>query len=125
MAKSLTELPSLYLMDLDGTMIKHQGNLVDITNLDKEQLLPGVQEFLEQRALNCDKLIIVTGRPESFRKFTEEQLFRLGIHYDQLIMGVGRGRRFLINDSKPDINEHTAIGITVPRNGGLEHLING
>ena len=48
-------------------------------------------------------IILTTGRRESNRELTIKQLQEAGIFYDQLIMGVGRGPRVVINDLKPDV----------------------
>ena len=62
-----------------------------------------------------------TGRKESLRKQTERQLSEVGIFYDQLVMGVGGGQRYLINDIKPD-GENTAFSFNLIRNKGISDL---
>jgi len=64
------------------------------------------------------KVILVTGRPEPFRKRTEDQLLRFGIIYDQLVMGVGSGPRYLINDITKE-HKPTAFSVNVKRDEGL------
>ena len=53
------------------------------------------------------------------RKVTEKQLWKAGIIYDQLIMGIGGGQRYLINDLKPGRDYDTAISINVERDTGI------
>ena len=67
-------------------------------------------------------IILMTGRRESTRKYTEEVLSELGIIYDQLIMGVGGGQRVLINDRKKGNDEDTAVVINLTRNEGLKDV---
>jgi hypothetical protein len=55
------------------------------------------------------------------RQVTEQQLREAGIFYDQLIMGVGGGHRYLINDRKPDGAEY-ATAINLNRNEGIEKI---
>ena len=43
-------------------------------------------------------IIMTTARPESSRKITEEQLERVGLKYDKLIMGLPHAKRIVIND---------------------------
>jgi mannose-6-phosphate isomerase-like protein (cupin superfamily) len=62
------------------------------------------------------KIILTTGRKESMRKITEEQLSSCGIFFDQLIMGCNRGTRILINDLKPSQTTKTAAAFTPKRN---------
>jgi hydroxymethylpyrimidine pyrophosphatase-like HAD family hydrolase len=112
--------PKTIFCDLDGTLVKH-SNPIDIQNpnLDLE-VLPGVHEKLKEWDLKGYTIIITTGRKESARKSTEEQLRFAGIVYDQLIMGFGGGDRILINDKKPhEPNRDTAYTINLERNTGL------
>ena len=55
------------------------------------------------------------------RRVTEKQLRDVGIFYDQLIMGVGGGARYLINDTKPN-GSQAAFAINVERNVGIEGI---
>ena len=106
--------------DIDGTLIKHHGSLSkQITN--NPEILKGTLEKLDEWDRNCYNIILTTGRKESLRKLTEEQLTNLGIVYDQLVMGLGGGPRFLINDRKPD-GTKTAFAIQVERNKGIKNL---
>lgn len=113
--------PETIISDLDGTLIKHKGDITT-QHLGFAELLPGVREkIIEWDRKGC-KIILTTGRREGVRKDTEIQLSQAGIIYDQLIMGLGGGIRVLINDSKPNSNEETAKAITVERNAGLEGI---
>ena len=71
---------------------------------------------------NGYNIILLTGRKESLRKVTEDQLSKTGIFYDQLIMGVGGGKRYLINDWKLNSTEDYAIAINLKRNTGIKNL---
>jgi len=66
-------------------------------------------------------IILLTGRKESTREVTEQQLRAAGIFYDQLVMGVGGGERHLINDTKPD-GGLSAYAHNVSRNIGIVDL---
>ena len=106
------------ISDIDGTLIKTNNNGGE-QHLVKAELLPGVKEKLIEWNRKNYNIILITGRRESTRAETERQLTECGIVYDQLIMGIGPGARVLINDTKPDSEAETAIGITVKRNSGL------
>jgi hypothetical protein len=67
-------------------------------------------------------IILTTGRRESMRKETEKQLSEVGIIYDQLIMGIKGGKRYLINDKKSYSNDDYAIAINLERNKGIKNL---
>ena len=109
------------LLDIDGTLLKHWGSLEELMS-NTAEILPGVKKKFQEWSLKDYNIILTTGRRESMREFTEKQLEDNNIFYDQLIMGFGRGPRVIINDTKPDSNIKTAIGITVERNKGLEGL---
>lgn len=92
-------IPKTIFCDIDGSLITHKGDI--IRNIyEVPVILPNVIETIKE----CDKLnykiILTTGRKESTRTKTEDQLSLLGIVYDQLIMGIPNGDRILINDKK-------------------------
>ena len=66
-------------------------------------------------------IILTTGRKESLRKTTEEQLSRIGIFYDKLVMGIGGGDRIVVNDNKPD-GRQTAFAINLERDKGIKDI---
>ena len=117
------ERPKTIICDIDGTLITHTTTPFDIFNENtRHKLLPGVKEKFDEWDSKCYKVILLTGRKESMRDQTVEQLKRFGIYYDQLVMGVGGGARVLINDLKPnpeDPNNPTAIAVNINRNEGL------
>ena len=108
-------------LDIDGCIFKHKGNLTTQIN-EPPELLPGVLEKLNKWDADGHKIILITGRKESMRKFTENQLIEHGIYYDQLIMGVNRGERILINDKKPTNDMVVARAIEIKRNKGLTNI---
>jgi FMN phosphatase YigB (HAD superfamily) len=109
--------PKTILLDIDGTILKHQGRLDRV--MRSAELLPGTLEKLHEWDQRGYHLILLTGRRESQRAETERQLAALGIYYDHLIMGLGGGVRVLINDLKPGGEEPTAVAVNVPRDRGI------
>ena len=115
--------PKTIFCDLDGTLVKHPGDVTKITNPEYElEVLPGVKEFLYNIDVNRYHLVITTGRKESLREPTIKQLQRAGIIYDQLIMGFGGGDRILINDKKSGRLDDTAFAINITRNEGVKNV---
>lgn len=104
-------------LDIDGTLLKHQGSLTNLMKVEPE-VLPNVIEKLNEWEGRGFNIVLTTGRKESQRKLTEFQLEQAGIFYDQLIMGIGGGPRYLINDKQPD-GGATAYAINLDRNKGL------
>lgn len=117
----MNKRPSTIFIDIDGTILKHNKTLFDIA-LSEPELLDGVKEAFNEWDSKGYKIILTTGRKESLRKKTESDLAKLGIFYDQLIMGLGGGTRYLINDFKENSSFATCHAITVDRNKGIRHL---
>jgi hydroxymethylpyrimidine pyrophosphatase-like HAD family hydrolase len=115
--------PKTIFCDLDGTLVKHPGDVGLIQDPNYElEVLPGVDKLLYEIDVNSYHLVITTGRKESARESTIKQLQRAGILYDQLIMGFGGGDRILINDRKSGRTEDTAFAINVTRNEGVKDV---
>lgn len=115
--------PPTIFLDIDGTILKYQDSLYNITKRPAE-VLDGVYEALDKwESMGC-RVILTTGRKESMRALTEKQLADLGIYYDMLIMGLGGGPRYLINDKKPE-GQNTAFAFNIERNGGLSEMVGG
>jgi hypothetical protein len=109
--------------DIDGTLLRHFGSLSEQINLEKNMTtLPNAIEAINLWDKLGYQIILVTGRRESSRQVTENQLSSLNIFYDKLIMGIGNGDRIIINDKKPDGIKNTAYAINVVRNQGLVHF---
>jgi len=83
------------------------------------KVLEGTISKLQEWDRKGYNIILTTGRRESMREQTVIQLSAAGIIYDQLIMGIGGGKRCLINDLKEGSDEPTAIAINVQRNQGI------
>ena len=104
-------------IDIDGTILKHQGTFSEIS-MKEATLLPDARDRLNEWCSKEYKIILTTGRRESMRKTTELQLGRLGIPYDQLVMGLSKGNRIVVNDRRPN-GDDTAFAINVNRDYGL------
>ena len=115
------ERPKTLFVDIDGTLLYHFGTGNTQSTIDPE-VLPGVIEKFDEWDRKGYKLILVTGRRESERFATIKQLRKVGIVYDDLIMGLGGGTRVLINDNKPDSDNPTALAICIKRNEGISNI---
>jgi len=109
-------------LDIDGCIFKHKGNL-STQILENPTILPETIKKINEWNEAEHMIILVTGRKECMRKITENQLLSLGIYYDQLIMGVNRGERIIINDSKFDSDIITASAIQLTRNKGIRDVV--
>lgn len=113
--------PKTIFCDIDGTLIKHEGVITDQAKLEEIELLPNALEAINNWDKNGYYIILTTGRKESLRKHTEKLLRKIGIVYDQLIMGIGGGNRILINDRKSNGSYNTAYCVNIVRNEGIQH----
>ena len=113
--------PKTIICDIDGTLVEHCPPNAAANPKTKLELLPGAMVKLLEWEHKGYRIILLTGRKESMRNVTIQQLNEAGIFYDQLIMGVGGGTRHLINDIKPN-NRETAFAYNVPRNIGVKDL---
>jgi len=92
-------------LDIDGTILEHLGSLAKALYSTP---LPGTLEKLDEWYRADYKIILITGRRESMREQTVNQLARYKIHYDLLLMGLDRGPRVVINDLKETCIEANA-----------------
>lgn len=92
----LSALSHTWILDIDGTIVKHNGYLID--GLDT--LLEGADDFIKNIPQK-DMIVFLTSRDEKYRKLTEEFLTDNNIRYDYIIFNVPYGERILINDDKP------------------------
>tara|TARA_R110001606_G_scaffold176384_1_gene322965 strand:+ start:85 stop:447 length:363 start_codon:yes stop_codon:yes gene_type:complete len=114
--------PTTIFCDLDGTLVEHSNATDAQSPTHKLKLLDGTLEKLREWEKNGFSIILTTGRRESLRRVTKNQLEEVGIIYDLLIMGIGGGKRILINDKKLNKNEDYAIAINLTRNEGVKNL---
>lgn len=110
----LSTLGKTWLIDLDGTVVKHNGHMTD----GYDTFLPGAEEFLKSIPED-DILIILTARKEEYRKRTLSFLEENGIAYDHLIFNLPAGERILVNDIKPK-GLKTAVAMNIERDKGID-----
>ena len=91
----ISTLPHTWILDLDGTIVKHNGYKNDGIDV----LLPGAREFL-QSIPQKDMVIFLTSRESIYREMTLDFLNRNAIRYDYIIFDVPFGERILVNDRK-------------------------
>ena len=111
--------PKTIFCDIDGTLIKHFPPTVTCHPNFIPTLLDGTVEKLLEWDKKGYNIILVSGRREASRQSTEKQLANLGIIYDKLILGIGGGKRYLINDRKDYSDEDYAVAINLDRNLGI------
>jgi len=108
----LSRLAHTWLIDLDGTVVKHNGYLDG-----QDLILPGVVEFFKNLP-EIDFVIILTARDKKYASETISFLEAHKIRFDEIIFGMPKGERVVINDVKP-AGLHTAVALNVTRDSGL------
>lgn len=113
----LSSLGHTWLIDIDGTVVKHNGYKVD----GYDTLLPNVKEFFESIPKQ-DRIIFLTSRTENYKEITERFLSENGIRFDSIIYGLPYGERVLINDDKPS-GLSMSYAIPLKRDEGMDFRI--
>lgn len=92
----ISNLKHTWLLDIDGTLVKHNGYKID----GYDTLLDGVKEFFETLSPD-DKVVLLTARKEEFLPALKDFLAQNNIRYDFLLTDMPMGERILVNDRKP------------------------
>lgn len=112
----LSALPHTWLIDVDGTILKHNGH-----KMGGDELLPGVKVFWSSIPEN-DVIILLSARTHEEMPATLAFLHAQGLRYDHALFGMPKGERIVINDGKPG-GLNTAMAINVGRDEGLGKLV--
>jgi hypothetical protein len=106
--------PRTWILDLDGTLVKHNG----YRNDSGDEVLEGVIEFFDNFVSEDDYVLIVTARLAKYKEDTIKFLDENKIRFNQIIFDMPPGLRILINDKKPDGTE-TALSFNMDRDQGM------
>ena len=115
MSLSLSTLGHTWLIDLDGTVFRHNSRLEGA-----DVLLPGVREFWAALPPG-DTVIVMSARQQQYRAATLAALDAHGLRYDHALFDLPHGERILLNDTKPR-GLQTAIAVNLARDAGLAGL---
>jgi len=108
----LSALPHTWLIDVDGTILKHNGYLEG-----GDVLLPGVRALWDSIPAT-DVIVLLSARDEVDKPATLAFLETEGLRFDHAIFGLPVGERIVINDVKPS-GLVTALAVSVVRDQGL------
>lgn len=110
----LSQLSKTWILDLDGTLVIHNG----YKTYGMDKWLTGSKEFLLSIP-EKDMIIFVTSREKSYARVTEQFLRQNGIRYDYIIYDAPYGERILLNDKKPS-GLQTAYAVNCQRDGIID-----
>ena len=110
-----------FFVDIDGTIVQYRK----FNELETAVLTP-IQDVIDTINKYYDEgacIVITSARPIQFELFTKQELEKIGVKYHQLVMGIGRGTRVVLNDKDPENPEiPRALGINLNRDKGWEQL---
>lgn len=109
----LSPLGKTWLLDIDGTIAKHNGYLEG-----GDVLLPGAREFFDNLSPE-DKVVFITSRKEDQKEELESFFKANNIRFDAIVFNMPYGERILVNDEKPS-GLKTAYAINKKRDAALE-----
>lgn len=109
-----------YFFDIDGTILKYRK--FETYEETPAELTPGALEKLQEIKNAGHTIVLTTARPEELRQWTSAELKGCGVPYDQLVMGMARGPRHLVNDMSPNEPGERAIGWNLKRDEGLRKI---
>jgi hydroxymethylpyrimidine pyrophosphatase-like HAD family hydrolase len=110
-----------FFVDIDGTLVKYRkfAELENSTLEPIQDVIDTINDYYEKGA----HIVITSARPDSYELFTKQELEAIGIKYHQIILGLGRGTRVVINDNDPQNPEISrSLGVNLNRNMGWEGL---
>ena len=116
---------STLFSDVDGTLLYslEKWSLKDIEKIVHANApLPGVIDKLTDWRNRGNLIVLTTARPHILKSFTENELKRLKIPFDYLMMGMGTGDRKIMNNYGINSTIPTAYAINVAANKGLEDI---
>jgi len=118
--EKITKNPTFFV-DIDGTIVKYRK----FSELSTSVLTP-IQDVIDYLNKSYDEgahIVITTARPPQYELFTKQELEKLGVKYHQIIMGIGRGTRVVLNDKDPEMPDlPRAWGINFIRDQGLQDI---
>lgn len=114
---TLSSLPHTWILDLDGTLVEHNG----YKKYGHDVFLTGAKEFL-QTIPSEDMIIILTSRKIEYRELTETFLRKNDIRYDHIIYEAPYGERIVVNDDKPS-GLRMAYGVNTIRDEDMNLIL--
>jgi hypothetical protein len=104
----VSSLQKTWILDIDGVIFLHNNYLQG-----DDILVPGFLEFYQQIPEE-DFIILLSAREDKYAENTTEALRKFHIRYDQILFGMPKGERIIINDTKPG-GLQTAIALNTKR----------
>ncbi len=102
--------------DIDGIVVNNASNHLAPYIGESKPLEKNIARLKELDKKYNLTIIFTTSRPESYRNITENELARLGLSYNHLIMNLPHCQRILLNDFAASNPFESARAINLKRN---------
>ena len=113
----MIEKKNTIFCDIDGTIFKYRKFGTYEETLP--EVIQSTKSFLEKESSKGSFIVLTTARPNELYSHTIKELIRMKIPFDRLIVGIGRGTRYLINDMEPENEQPRAVSINLKRDEGI------
>ena len=104
-----------YFIDIDGVLFENGAQYFEPYWGTTKPILENIEKIKELKSKG-NYIIITTSRTEKYREITLKQFKEVGLEYDQLVMGIGNGKRIIINDFSNSNPYPSCEAINIERN---------
>ena len=105
-------------IDMDGVIVNHSASHFPPYYGETNAISENVEILKTLRETGKFQIIITTARHEKFRDVTVEQLKKIGLKFDHLLMGMQHCKRIIINDYSKSNPYKSCDAINLKRNSG-------
>jgi hypothetical protein len=102
--------------DIDGTIFHYRKFNTYLTSTPTP--VHTVISELQRLKAEGHCIVLTSARPENLRDHTIKELNQAKVPYDQIVLGLARGTRFLVNDME-DPTKPRAVGVNIHRDKGF------
>lgn len=102
--------------DIDGTIFEYRKFNTYLTSTPTP--VPTVVDELNKLKKEGHTIVLTSARPENLREHTKKELQNADVPFDQLVLNLARGTRYLVNDME-DPTKPRAVSVNIRRNEGF------
>lgn len=102
--------------DIDGTIFKYRKFNNYLTTVPTP--IPSVVTELNRLKDEGHTIVLTSARPENLREHTTKELNNANVPFDQLVLNLARGTRYLVNDME-DPTKPRAVSLNIRRDEGF------
>jgi hypothetical protein len=99
-------------LDLDGVLVTNGSEYFKNQWKDSKPIIDNINCLYDYNFY----IIITSSRPEKMRDITAKQLQKIGVRYDELLLGLPSCKRIVINDKSNNNSTDTSFSINLDRN---------